>query len=175
MWEYLKLGKSAALPLGMGGVAIPLRPFKEAIVYRNFIKGAGSRAIAVGYPEKVSLAFDANDIRLALIWQGAFIDAAKHWTGRGQGEESPLGDNVLSLPTGTSFAVLDKKGTPWPTTPAKDQGYKFIGYRLSADERPTFDYSLNGVKIEDFPTPAIVGKDPSLNAHAETFLDEYRG
>ena len=37
----------------------------------------------MGYPEKANLAFDANDLRLALIWQGAFIDASKHWVGRG--------------------------------------------------------------------------------------------
>jgi mono/diheme cytochrome c family protein len=162
MWAYLKLGKGAVLPLGMGQKSIPLRPFQEAIIYRNFIQGAGARAIGVGYPEKMSLAFDANDMRLALIWQGAFIDAAKHWEGRGVGFEGPLGDNVLALPTGAPFAVLEKKDAAWPTGPSKEQGYKFIGYRLTPDERPTFDYSVNDVKIEDFPNPSTVGKDASL-------------
>ena len=37
---------------------------------------------------------------------GAFIDAARHWTDRGVGFEGPLGDNVLNLPTGPTFAVL---------------------------------------------------------------------
>ena len=40
-------------------------PFEEAIIYRNFIEGAGTRAIGVGYPEKLNLAFDANEMRLA--------------------------------------------------------------------------------------------------------------
>jgi len=162
MWSYLKLGKVAATPLGMGKKSIPLKPDGEAIIYRNFIEGAGARAIGVGYPEKVNLAFDANDIRLAMIWQGAFIDAARHWEGRGQGYEGPLGDNILAMPKGVPFAVLAKPDTAWPAAPAKEQGYKFVGYRLTPDDRPTFDYSLNGVKIEDFPNALVVGKDLAL-------------
>ncbi|MCE9534341.1 MAG: cytochrome c1, partial [Planctomycetes bacterium] len=162
MWAYLKLGNKAALPLGMGKKSIPLLPRKDAIIYRNFIEGAGARAIGVGYPEKISLAFDANDMRLALLWQGAFIDAARHWEGRGVGYEGPLGDNPLSLHTGAPFAVLEKADTEWPKTAPREMGYKFIGYRLAPDERPTFDYSFNGVKIEDFPNPSVVGKDTTL-------------
>ena len=162
MWVYLKQGAEAALPFGMGKKSIPLRPLTEAIIYRNFIKGAGTRAIGVGYPEKVNLAFDANGMRLALIWQGAFIDAARHWTGRGEGFEGPLGDNVLSLPDGAPFAVLSKSDAPWPKNPAKEQGFKFKGYHLTPDERPTFEYSFEGVSIEDVPSPSTVGKEPSL-------------
>ena len=162
MWVYLQQGKAAATPLGMGAKSIPLRPFKEAIIYRNFIKGAGSRAIGVGYPEKINLAFDANDMRMALIWQGAFIDAALHWEGRGQGEQSPLGDNILALPAGPPFAMLAKPDDAWPKTHSKELGFKFLGYRLTPDERPTFDYSFNDVKIEDTPNPSMVGKDASL-------------
>ncbi len=150
------------LPLGLGKKTIPLRPFKEAIIYRNFIQGAGTRAIAVGYPEKISLAFDANDLRLAMIWQGPFFDAAKHWTDRGQGFEGPLGDNVMSFPNGPAFASLEKADSPWPKTATKSDTYKFIGYRLTADERPTFDYSIDGIKIEDFPNPAVTTKETTL-------------
>ncbi|MFN3484700.1 MAG: hypothetical protein ACK44W_04365, partial [Planctomycetota bacterium] len=60
-------------------------PQDEAIIYRNFIQGAGPRAIAVGYPEHAHLAFDANHMRLALLWRGDFIDASKHWVDRGPG------------------------------------------------------------------------------------------
>ncbi len=106
VWLYLSDGPNAAVPYGLGRDPIPLVADKEPVLYRNFIQGAGPRAIGVGYPEKANLAFDANDLRLALIWQGAFIDASKHWTGRGEGFQGPLGDNILTLPTGPSFAVL---------------------------------------------------------------------
>ena len=117
-------------------------PDKEAIIYRNFIEGAGPRAIGVGYPEKANLAFDANDLRLALIWQGAFIDAARHWTDRGDGFQPPLGDNVLHLPAGVAFAVLAKADAAVADAIGRrSSGYKFRGYRLTPDERPTFLYA----------------------------------
>jgi cytochrome c2 len=162
IWVYLKLGKDAGLPLGMGKKSIPLSPVKEAIIYRNFIEGAGARGIGVGYPERISLAFDANEMRMAMIWQGAFIDAARHWTDRGVGFEGPLGDNILRLPQGAPFAVLDKSDAEWPKAPPKEQGFKFSGYQLTPDDRPTFNYSMNDVKIEDFPNPSTAGKETTL-------------
>ena len=161
IWVYLKDGANAQLPAGLRKHPIPLVPTTGAIVYRNFIQGAGTRAIAVGYPEKVHLAFDANDLRLALLWQGSFIDAARHWNDRGAGSEPPLGDNILHLPVGVSFAVLSKLDQPWPAGRAKELGYKFQGYRLTPDDRPTFLYALGEVKVEDFPNPRK-GSEPSL-------------
>ena len=77
-----------------------------------------------------------------MLWQGAFLNAGRHWTGRGEGFEPPLGDNVLHLPAGVSFAVLAKETDPWPTKSARELGtYKFLGYRLTEDQRPTFMYS----------------------------------
>ena len=127
--------------------------FDEAVIYRNFIEGAGTRAIGVGYPAKLYLAFDANQMRLAMIWHGAFIDAAKHWTGRGAGFERPLGDNVFNLPTGMPFARLDGSQAQWPQAPAKEAGYTFRGYRLGEQRNPTFLYSMGDVRIEDYPAP----------------------
>ena len=101
---------------------MPLVPTDEAIIYRNFIQGAGNRAIAVGFPEKLNLAFDANELRLALIWKGGFIDAARHWTDRGAGAEGPLGDDILQLPPGPGFAVLPKTDAPWPTANPRENG-----------------------------------------------------
>ncbi|HMF14315.1 MAG TPA: hypothetical protein VKE94_18490, partial [Gemmataceae bacterium] len=121
-----------------------------------------SRAIGVGYPEKAHLAFDANDLRLALIWQGAFLDAARHWTDRGAGYEPPLGDNVLHLPAGVAFAVLAKDDEAWPTKSAKELGYQFRGYRTTVDGRPTFFYSCCGARIEDFPNAVAGEPNPSL-------------
>jgi mono/diheme cytochrome c family protein len=161
IWIYLKDGGSAQLPLGLNKHSIPLIPDKGAIIYRNFIDKAGPRAIGVGYPERVHLAFDANGMRLALLWQGAFIDAARHWTDRGAGFEGPMGDNILALPAGVNFATLARVDAAWPTTAAKEMGYKFKGYKLTVDDRPTFLYTVNGIKIDDFPNP-VKGKEPGL-------------
>jgi hypothetical protein len=163
LWVYLSDAERALLPMGLKKHSIPLIPDKEAIIYRNFIEGAGPRAIAVGFPEKAHLAFDANDLRLALLWQGAFIDAARHWTDRGAGFERPLGDNILELPAGVAFAVLPKDDAPWPAKRGRElTGYKFLGYRLTPDQRPTFLYAVCGARVADTPG-AVAGKSgPSL-------------
>jgi len=154
IWDFLADGESAILPIGLVTGQIELIAFDEAVIYRNFIDGAGPRAIGVGYPAKLNLAFDANDVRLAMIWHGAFIDAAKHWTGRGAGFEKPLGDNVLHLPPGMPFAQLAAQGDAWPSKPPREAGYKFRGYRLGEQRNPTFLYSLGDVQVEDYPAPA---------------------
>jgi hypothetical protein len=153
MWAFLSDGDQAILPLGLVTGEIELIAFDEAVMYRNFIEGAGTRAIGVGYPAKLNLAFDANQMRLAMIWHGAFIDAALHWTGRGAGFGKPLGDSVTNLPSGATFAVLESSQSPWPKTESKEMGYRFRGYRLGEKRNPTFLYSLNDVQIEDYPAP----------------------
>lgn len=158
VWLYLSDGNKAAVPFGMGRQPILLEPTTEAIIYRNFIEGAGARAIGVGYPERVNLAFDANDLRYAMLWQNQFIDASLHWTDRGTGFEGPLGDGVLHLASGPSFAVLDKKNQQWPGKVDKEKGYKFRGYTLDDKQRPTFQYSLGEVRVEDFMLP-VEGKE----------------
>ncbi len=101
-------------------------------------------------------------MRLALLWQGEFIDAARHWNDRGDGFEPPMGENVVPLPAGVAFAVLAKDDEAWPSKSAKELGYQFRGYRTTADGRPTFFYSCRGVRIEDFPN-AVAGKgSPSI-------------
>ncbi len=159
IWEYLSKGHEAEIPSGFVTGKMEIIAEKEPVIYRNFIKDAGSRAIGVGYPEKANLAFDANEIRLALIWQGAFIDAARHSNGRGEGYEPPLGDHIIKLAPGPTFAVLDKPTDPWPTTKAKPSSYKMRGYRLDEGRRPVFLYSFMGLQIEDHPVATTKGFD----------------
>jgi cytochrome c2 len=157
MWAYLADGDQAILPVGLVTGKLELIAFDEAIIYRNFIEGAGPRAIGVGYPEKLNLAWDANSLRPAMLWHGAFIDAARHWNDRGAGFQAPLGDNILRLAEGVPLAVLADDKTAWPTAPAKEQGYQFRGYRLGEMQRPTFLYSLGELRIEEEFAP--IGQD----------------
>jgi hypothetical protein len=157
IWRYLADGERAILPVGLVTGKIELIAFDEAVIYRNFIDGAGTRAIGVGYPEKLNLAFDADNLHLAMLWHGGFIDAARHWTARGAGFEKPLGDNVLQLPAGPPLAVLNDKTTPWPAEPARQLGFRFEGYRLGPKNVPTFLYAWRDMHIEDAPRP--VGAD----------------
>ena len=142
---------------GKGGAgSIPILPTVqgEAVIYRNFIAGAGTRAIAVGYPESVNLAFDANAMRLALLWQGAFMDGARHWSGRGQGFQGPAGYALLKLPESRAFAFLESKEAAWPKL--ADHGrateQRFLGYQRDKKRRPAFLYQIGEVKVRDFPS-----------------------
>ena len=129
------------------------KPETAPIIYRNFIEGVSPRGIAVGYPERVNLCFDADTFSLALIWENDFIDAGKHWNGRGQGFQPPLGDNVYDLVRGVPFANLENADTSWPTEPAAEQGYRFLGYKFNSSRQPVFRYSKDRITISDAIVP----------------------
>jgi len=164
VWKYLEDGSKAPIPQGIGQNSEELYVFDEAVIYRNFIEGAGPRAIGVGYPEKANLAFDANQMNLALLWHGSFIDAGRHWNGRGQGFQPPLGDNVLSFQQSPALALLESNDSKWPTGDIKKQGYQFLGYQLGNARKPTFLYQLNNMRVLDYPNPESDGGEfPALD------------
>ena len=81
--SYMSLGASMPAPAGTNiGDALVLAPEDVPIVFRTFMIGVSPRAIVVGYPEAVHVAFDANVIRLAKAWRGGFFDAQGTWSGR---------------------------------------------------------------------------------------------
>lgn len=164
IWTFLKAGSQAAIPDGLIANAIELKPEGKPILYRNFIAGLTPRGIAVGYPEKGHLAWDANNLSLTLLWHGRFIDAAKHWDGRGPGFQGPLGDHVVKLEETVPFARLESAGpnVPWPTQPPKEREYYFQGYTLDSEGRPHFRYRTSQFAIEDFPQPVANGKEGSF-------------
>lgn len=153
VWLFLEDGKKAGIPVGLNTGGIILKPEAAPIIYRNFIEGVSPRGIAVGYPERVNLCFDAETFSLALIWENDFIDAAKHWKGRGQGFQPPLGDNVYNLVRGVPFATLESPETSWPTASASEQGYRFLGYRFNSSRQPIFRYSKDQITISDAIVP----------------------
>lgn len=145
-------------PKGGGGGApktgLPIVPPEgEATIYRNFIADAGPRAIGVGYSEGVNLAFDANNMRLAMVWTGDFIDGGRHWVGRGQGYQPPSGADVAKLPKGVAIAALDSTEDAWPKEEYRTSELRFKGYKLNKKQQPTFLYDRDNVSIEDFSLP----------------------
>lgn len=71
IWYYLSLGTSAADPSGIHGVSTKLTVDDQAKTYRGRSRVAGFRGIAVGLPEKLSYAFNAETGTLSAIWQGS--------------------------------------------------------------------------------------------------------
>jgi azurin len=131
---------------------------EEPVIYRNFIANAGNRGIGVGFPGGINMAWSGESMNLALIWRGAFIDAARHWKGRGGGQQAPAGFDVFSVSSmGLPLAVLDPaaENKAWPnaTNELTQEGYTWKGYSLDVHGIPSFEYAWNGVKVEDKLTP----------------------
>ncbi len=135
---------------------LPIGPTAhEARLYRNFIAGAGNRAIGVGYPNGINLAFDADKFRVARIWLGGFMDAARHWNGRGQGHQPPLGYGDYQSPQEPPFATLSHLETKWPEPAPRAVGYTFSGYQLHREGRwPIFTYQFSDIEVIDAIHPA---------------------
>lgn len=157
MWLYLSQGKSARTPMGLDAEAIVLNPISKPIIYRNFIEGLSPRGIAVGYPERVNIAWDASNMNLKLLWKNDFIDAAKHWVGRGPGFQGPLGDFAIDFESASPIAQLDKPDAEWPTKSARLRGYRFLGYSLNSNSQPVFKYRFDGAEVSDEIVPKVEG------------------
>ena len=146
VWRYVSLAKPRP-PVGLGNDPIELVATDKPVIYRNFIEGAGPRAIGIGFPERVNIAWDAEAFRLALAWKGSFIDARRHWSGRGEGFQPPMGDAVFNPDAGPCVAILPAIDAPWPAEPVRKRGGRFGGYALDDKGRPTFRWSLPAEKI----------------------------
>ncbi len=136
---------------------MPLVVAQESVIYRNFITGAGNRAIGVGFPGNASIAWSTETMNLAIAWRGAFIDAARHWNGRGGGAQPPLGfDTFRPAELSPPFAVI-AAGATWPTVDGngRAEGFMWHGYDLDAKRYPVFHYEWQGVKVTE--TYEVIG------------------
>jgi hypothetical protein len=161
IWTYFKeLDQSEVLPEGLAVAgSFELKPQEEgrAIVFRTFLEHAGTQAIAVGFPEGVHAAFDAFEVRWALLWRGRFLDAQSNWEERPMTPVKALGEPRLVLPAALPLAKLRDAGEAWPTNVGVNAGYVFRGYRIGKDGVPTFRYAAGGLEIEDTLRPVADG------------------
>lgn len=160
IWYYLSLGTSAADPPGVRGVSTKLEVADRAVLHRGRSRVAGFRGIAVGLPEKISYAFNAETGTLSALWPGDFIHV--NWSGQGSGDFNPASDPV-TLAQDVSFAQLSSEIEAWPLMPEmtkdarrnpnplypKNVGYQFRGYILDEHFVPTFLYRSGAVQMED--------------------------
>ncbi|MEZ6126271.1 MAG: c-type cytochrome [Planctomycetaceae bacterium] len=125
-----------------------LVPQERPIVLRTFMPVAGSHAVAVGNPQGVHFAFDAEHIFLSEAWRGRFLDAEGTWFVRSAPPAIPLGQDQISFPTGLAVAALADRSQPWPAT-IQDARGSFLGYRLSENGSPEFRYRVGEVLVTD--------------------------
>ncbi len=169
LWTYLSEGGRAKFPVGLSRQSVELVVGGEAVMYRGKLWEAGFRAIAVGYPGELNLAFDAEEGRLSLLWRGRFLNAGPHWTVQGMGQIRPLGKDIVVFPHGSALAILADADSPWPEAPPRELGFRFRGYELDGTNQPTLLYGFKDRLIQDWITP-VEGK-PSALRRRLTFVD----
>ncbi|MBL8965032.1 MAG: c-type cytochrome [Phycisphaeraceae bacterium] len=173
MWAYFNLGSTAPPPSGVQtGKGMALSVGDRPRVFRTFMKDAGSRGIAVGFPVGTHFGFDAARVRLADAWKGDFIDATGAWANRGGMVSSGQGQTVWTAPPGPALVLAKTLPDPWPTSPPEDQTHVFGGYTLDPKGVPTFRYRIGTAEVLETFTPAqggirrdfvITGVEPAMS------------
>ena len=103
-------------------------------MYSNFIAGSTHRTMGVAYPHENNIAFSTENCNLDLIWKGDFINAGRHWVGRGQGAEAPASKDVVRL----------FKSVPWLNADGSQAlKVKLKGYSMDKTGSPTFSYLVD--------------------------------
>jgi mono/diheme cytochrome c family protein len=173
IWYYLSLGTSASDPSGISTTATKLTAAEATRTYRGRSGVAGYRGIAVGFPEKLNYAFNAETGALSALWRGDFINVDRG--GQGSGSFNPAA-KAVTLAQDVAFHGLADEKAPWPLRPVmtkeapvnpdplypKNRGYQFKGYQLDDQSIPTFMYRVGTIEIEDRSAPAAPGKNNLL-------------
>ena len=156
LWAYLSLGVSAPLPQGLvvENDDDLLVPTERPLYFGTFMEGLSARVLTVGFPERVHLAFDEHNVRLAKVWRGDFMRTAGTWNGRAGQLEQPAGSDVLDLPPGPTFAFLEE-GQEWPELSGKEAGWRMLGHRRDELGYPTFRYRLGSIEVEEHLAPVM--------------------
>lgn len=130
IWAFIREGDG--LPEGFpdrSSGQFEIVPTDRPAIQRTFFEGAGTKAILVGFPGGISLAYDGLAARPALLWRGPFFDAYHTWFSRHAPFEKPLGEAVVAF------------SEPPP------RSRRFRGYRLDAAGNPTFLFSEDGREV----------------------------
>lgn len=137
---YLKEVDESLPPAGLADRAtLVLKPEDRPIIFRTFLKGTGTHAIAVGFPGGMNGAFDALAVRWSMAWRGKFLDADGTWNQRYVKMEQPLGDDLVRLENTGSLAIVGHD----------DLKPVFQGYHVTKEGVPVFEYDLGALHVED--------------------------
>lgn len=173
MWYYLTLGTSAQDPSGVQNPESLLSATDAVRTYRGRSGVAGYRGIAVGFPEKLNYAFNAETGTLSALWKGDFIRVNRG--GQGSGNFNPAA-KFVPLHLDVSFHDLTDEKAAWPLRPVmtkdapanpnplypKNLGYQFKGYHTDDRAVPTFMYRSGETDIEDRSEVQLVDRKPRL-------------
>lgn len=130
-WKWLTEDKAKAAKVRKPIIVAPENG--RPVIYRNFIDGTTPRAIGVGFPGGLNLAYSADHLAPELIWAGKFIDGANKWIERGTDNNPPAGENVAKINQGKLFS----------------DDARFRGYKLDPAGNPTFSVQIGNQFLLD--------------------------
>jgi hypothetical protein len=136
-------------------------------------------AINVGFPNGQAYTFDPDRAAWVQLWRGHFLDAGSMWISRGDGSSRPQG-SVLTLGDEAGLGLLLSEDGAWSEELPDALAYKFMGYQLSPENGPTFQYRLGDAIIDDAirsPQPGRMTRTLSLqgNLNFQVYLRLARG
>ena len=155
LWQYLRRGREARAPQGLIRKPMELLATDEAVMLRRSYRGIGKRGIGVGYPSQVNIVFDAEQMRLAMLWQGKFADPGGVWRSQGHGTVRPLARETIQFASGPD---LDDSASSRFVDGTRPPHHRFKGYSLDAKRRPTFEYVFGSSRVADTFVDSV---DPS--------------
>lgn len=120
IWGFIKDGQGVpeGFPDRSGG-QFELVPEDRPVIQRTFFEKTGTKAILVGFPGEIHLAYDGSRGRPSLVWRGRFFDAYDTWFTRAAPFENPLSDELYLFAEGGGDG-------------------RFLGYRIDEKGNPTF-------------------------------------
>src|SRR5262249_7761626 len=161
------------------------------ILLRTFMPGAGSRAVAVGYPGGIAVTFDADTCRLTNAWSGNFLDVSPVWDGRGGNPAKLLGTSFWIAPPGCPWAATASQEPPDFAARGHDPAFgallpegklydgprqlRFGGYAIDQTGVPTFRYRVQAadthpLEVSERPAPLRSPVAPGLVRHFDVGL-----
>lgn len=146
IWQYLLEGRHGRAPAGVIKEPLEIVVTNEARILRRQYPEIGKRGIGVGYPGGVNLAYDAQQMRLATIWKGKFVDPASAWYGQGSGNVRAMGPAIHLLKGPDLYDTT----MPVITDNRRPSAHQFKGYSLDQERRPTMRYKFGTTDVEDY-------------------------
>lgn len=158
LWHYFLASRELPYPEGLRSDAPKFFvPTLEPLVVRTFLPGTTPRGIAIRYPNRTNVAYDAQSCRVVYAWQGDFLDMTPVWTERGGREARLLGDVFWRAPAGFPWEVSAADAPPpdfrgresdpqYGAAHPKDGQHhpsrlRMLEYRTGSDA-PTFQFEL---------------------------------
>ncbi|MDA7907680.1 c-type cytochrome [Akkermansiaceae bacterium] len=132
LWAFIQKGEG--LPTGFPdhrSGRFELTPKDRPIIQRTFFEKTGTKAILVGFPGDIHLAYDGQKSQPSLVWRGRFFDAYDTWFSRFAPFRKPLGKEL------------------YPVDHAGLKPARFRGYQIGPRGNPTFLSQPGDQLIED--------------------------